>query len=124
MFRPLYGGALARPHDHWPELFSGTFWQNYPYFLPCLASVSFTAIAFLIAALFLKEVGMVFSTAVGADQFANTVITAQVGYGTPVECRRCTRCFRQERFSYPHPYLNEDLLCPGIHCELCCARSC
>ena len=56
IFRPLYGGVLAKPHDRWPELFSGTFWQDYPYFLPCLVSVSFTAIAFLAAALFLKEV--------------------------------------------------------------------
>ncbi|KIM54845.1 hypothetical protein SCLCIDRAFT_1221664 [Scleroderma citrinum Foug A] len=52
---PLYGGVLAKPHDRWPALFSGIFWQKYPYFLPCLVSVSFTAVAFLIAALFLKE---------------------------------------------------------------------
>ncbi|KAL4074787.1 major facilitator superfamily domain-containing protein [Scleroderma yunnanense] len=55
MFRPLYGGALAKPHDHWPALFSGIFFQKYPYFLPCLISALFTAVAFLIAAVFLKE---------------------------------------------------------------------
>ncbi|KAI6114353.1 major facilitator superfamily domain-containing protein [Pisolithus sp. B1] len=27
---PLYGGGLAKPHDHWPELFSGSFWVQYP----------------------------------------------------------------------------------------------
>ncbi|KAL4062218.1 major facilitator transporter [Scleroderma citrinum] len=52
---PLYGGALAKPHDHWPALFSGIFFQKYPYFLPCLISALFTAVAFLIAAVFLKE---------------------------------------------------------------------
>ena len=71
MFRPLYGGVLAKPHDRWPALFSGIFWQNYPYFLPCLVSVSFTAVAFLVAALFLKEVGKsVFHIGCkGADHF-------------------------------------------------------
>ncbi|KAI6165695.1 major facilitator superfamily domain-containing protein [Pisolithus thermaeus] len=31
---PLFGGGLAKPHDRWPELFSGSFWVQYPYFLP------------------------------------------------------------------------------------------
>ncbi|KAJ6553597.1 major facilitator superfamily domain-containing protein [Mycena vulgaris] len=38
---PLIGGSLARPHDRFPELFSATFWKEYPYFLPCLATGSF-----------------------------------------------------------------------------------
>ncbi|KAI6030874.1 major facilitator superfamily domain-containing protein [Pisolithus orientalis] len=52
---PLYGGSLGRPHDYWPELFSGSFWVQYPYFLPCVVSASFAAFSFFITALFLKE---------------------------------------------------------------------
>ncbi|KAJ6540829.1 major facilitator superfamily domain-containing protein [Mycena vulgaris] len=32
---PLVGGLLARPQDRFPHLFSGTFWDDFPYFLPC-----------------------------------------------------------------------------------------
>ncbi|KAI6133552.1 major facilitator superfamily domain-containing protein [Pisolithus thermaeus] len=52
---PLFGGGLVKPHDQWPELFSGSFWVQYPYCLPSLVSASFTAFSFLITALFLKE---------------------------------------------------------------------
>ncbi|KAI5990084.1 major facilitator superfamily domain-containing protein [Pisolithus albus] len=52
---PLFGGGLVKPHDHWPELFSGSFWVQYPYFLPSLVSASFTTFSFSIIALFLKE---------------------------------------------------------------------
>ncbi|KAI6145800.1 MFS general substrate transporter [Pisolithus tinctorius] len=52
---PLFGGGLAKPHDHWPELFSGSFWIRYPYFLPCLVSASFAAFSFFITALLLEE---------------------------------------------------------------------
>ncbi|KAI5998699.1 major facilitator superfamily domain-containing protein [Pisolithus albus] len=52
---PLFGGGLVKPHDRWPELFSGSFWVNHPYFLPSLVSASFTAFSFLVTALFLKE---------------------------------------------------------------------
>lgn len=52
---PLYGGSLGRPHDYWPVLFSGSFWVQYPYFLPCVVSASFAAFSFFITALFLKE---------------------------------------------------------------------
>ncbi|KIJ62761.1 hypothetical protein HYDPIDRAFT_93712, partial [Hydnomerulius pinastri MD-312] len=53
---PLYGGGLSRPQDNWPELFSGSFWTKYPYFLPCAVSAGFTLFAALISAIFLKEV--------------------------------------------------------------------
>lgn len=77
-FRSLYGGALTKPHEQWPALFSGIFWQTYPYFLPCLISALFTTIALLIAAAFLKEVSMsVFHFCTGADPFTTLVITAQ-----------------------------------------------
>ncbi|KAF9223446.1 MFS general substrate transporter [Gyrodon lividus] len=52
---PLYGGALAKPQDRWPELFSGDFWAKYPYFLPCAVSGSFTLFAFFICVIFVKE---------------------------------------------------------------------
>ncbi|KAI5990106.1 major facilitator superfamily domain-containing protein [Pisolithus albus] len=52
---PLFGGGLVKPHDRWPELFSGSFWVNHPYFLPSLVSASFTTFSFLVTALFLKE---------------------------------------------------------------------
>lgn len=52
---PLYGGILAKPHDHWPGLFSGIFWQKYPYFLPCIVSALLAAVVLVVAALFLKE---------------------------------------------------------------------
>ncbi|KAH7884692.1 MFS general substrate transporter [Phlebopus sp. FC_14] len=52
---PLFGGTLARPQDHWPHLFSGVFWNKYPYFLPSLVSASFSLVAFCVAVLFLKE---------------------------------------------------------------------
>ncbi|KAI5981489.1 major facilitator superfamily domain-containing protein [Pisolithus marmoratus] len=52
---PLFGGGLAKPHDHWPELFSGSFWIHYPYFLPCAVSASFAAFSFVIIALSLEE---------------------------------------------------------------------
>ncbi|KAI6025157.1 MFS general substrate transporter [Pisolithus microcarpus] len=52
---PLYGGGLVKPHDHWPKLFSGSFWVQYPYFLPCVVSASFAAFSFFITALLLEE---------------------------------------------------------------------
>ncbi|KAI5988258.1 MFS general substrate transporter [Pisolithus marmoratus] len=52
---PFIGGSLAKPHDRWPELFSGSFWVQYPYFLPCVVSASFAAFSFFITALFLEE---------------------------------------------------------------------
>ncbi|KIJ14300.1 Drug:H+ antiporter-1 family protein [Paxillus involutus ATCC 200175] len=52
---PLYGGALAKPQDQWPELFSGDFWANYPYFLPCAVSGSFTLFSFFVCMILLKE---------------------------------------------------------------------
>ncbi|KAI6110371.1 major facilitator superfamily domain-containing protein [Pisolithus croceorrhizus] len=52
---PLYGGGLAKPHDRWPELFSGSFWVQYPYFLPCIVSVLFAAFSFFFTILFFEE---------------------------------------------------------------------
>ncbi|KAF9237647.1 MFS general substrate transporter [Melanogaster broomeanus] len=52
---PLYGGALAKPQDRWPELFPGEFWAKYPYFLPCAISGAYTLFSFIACVLFLKE---------------------------------------------------------------------
>ncbi|KAK7032774.1 major facilitator superfamily domain-containing protein [Favolaschia claudopus] len=37
---PLIGGNLQRPHERFPLLFSGKFWREFPYFLPCLVTGS------------------------------------------------------------------------------------
>ncbi|KAF8162794.1 major facilitator superfamily domain-containing protein [Crassisporium funariophilum] len=42
-FGALIGGWLARPHDHFPKVFSSQFWISYPYFLPCFV-LSLTAV--------------------------------------------------------------------------------
>ncbi|KAJ7473389.1 major facilitator superfamily domain-containing protein [Mycena latifolia] len=50
---PLLGGLLARPQDRFPRLFSGIFWNKFPYFLPCLAIAGFPfLICFVVLALF------------------------------------------------------------------------
>ena len=54
----VVGGVLSRPQDHWPNLFSHPFWGEYPYFLPCLATAAYALVSFSLAAIFLKEVGL------------------------------------------------------------------
>jgi hypothetical protein len=55
--RPFIGGVLARPQDRWPNVFSHPFWAEFPYFLPCLACAAYALFSFVMAAVFLKEVG-------------------------------------------------------------------
>jgi hypothetical protein len=55
--RPFIGGALARPADNFPNLFSGSFWEDYPYFLPCGVAASVVAATTIILFFFLEEVG-------------------------------------------------------------------
>ncbi|KAG2051001.1 MFS general substrate transporter [Suillus hirtellus] len=43
----LMGGTLARPQDHWPNLFAGQFWAKYPYFLPCAVAASIVSVSFM-----------------------------------------------------------------------------
>ncbi|KAH8984553.1 MFS general substrate transporter [Lactarius hatsudake] len=52
---PFIGGVLSRPQDRWPNVFSHSFWGEYPYFLPCLATASYALLSFSLAAIFLKE---------------------------------------------------------------------
>ena len=54
--RPFIGGALARPADHFPDFFSGPFWEDYPYFLPCGVTALVVAVITIILFFFLKEV--------------------------------------------------------------------
>jgi hypothetical protein len=57
-FRPLIGGTLSRPHDRFPNVFRGRFWQKYPYFLPSLVSACYSGFAFLLALFVFKEVSV------------------------------------------------------------------
>lgn len=52
---PLIGGGLSRPQDHWPNVFRSSFWQQYPYFLPCFVAACFCGFCFFLALAFLKE---------------------------------------------------------------------
>ncbi|KDR78788.1 hypothetical protein GALMADRAFT_244335 [Galerina marginata CBS 339.88] len=52
---PLLGGTLTRPADHFPNVFTGRFWREYPYFLPCLATSGFVFATFLVTAFLFKE---------------------------------------------------------------------
>ncbi|KAI9460709.1 MFS general substrate transporter [Russula earlei] len=53
---PFIGGVLSKPQDRWPGVFSGPFWDEYPYFLPCLVSAAISCLSFIIVAIFLEEV--------------------------------------------------------------------
>ncbi|KAJ7911436.1 major facilitator superfamily transporter [Mycena leptocephala] len=52
---PLIGGNLARPHDRFPGIFASRFWEEYPYFLPCLVTGSFVFFSSFLVFAFFKE---------------------------------------------------------------------
>ncbi|KAH7928063.1 MFS general substrate transporter [Leucogyrophana mollusca] len=53
---PLIGGALSRPADRFPNVFGNSeFFKTYPYFLACAVPATFSALAWLVTFLFLKE---------------------------------------------------------------------
>ncbi|KAI6108162.1 major facilitator superfamily domain-containing protein [Pisolithus sp. B1] len=53
---PLIGGLLSRPADRFPNVFGNMeFMREYPYFLACAVPATFTAIAWIVTFLFLKE---------------------------------------------------------------------
>jgi hypothetical protein len=59
---------LARSHERFPQTFRGTFWEEYPYFFPCLVVTTYVFMTFVITLLFLKEVYVFFtSLEPGAD---------------------------------------------------------
>jgi len=52
----MIGGGLARPAEQFPNVFGNSeFLKKYPYFLPCAVPATFTAIAWIVTFLFLKE---------------------------------------------------------------------
>lgn len=55
------GGTLARPADNFHDFFSGPFWKEYPYFLPCGVAVSIVVLTTIILFFFLEEVGGIIS---------------------------------------------------------------
>nr|KYP59954.1 putative membrane protein YCR023C family [Cajanus cajan] len=55
VFGPALGGYLAQPAEKYPNLFpKDSFWDKYPYFLPCLVISTF-AFAVAIACIWLPE---------------------------------------------------------------------
>ncbi|KAF8813403.1 MFS general substrate transporter [Phlegmacium glaucopus] len=52
---PLIGGSLSHPHERFSKVLSGSFWKEYPYFLPCLATSTYVLIAFVTTLFLFKE---------------------------------------------------------------------
>ncbi|EMD34106.1 hypothetical protein CERSUDRAFT_86859 [Gelatoporia subvermispora B] len=53
---PMIGGSLSHPAERFPSLFGNSeFLEKYPYFLPCAIPATFSAIAFFVTWIFLKE---------------------------------------------------------------------
>ena len=54
---PMIGGSLSRPTERFPDTFGNSeFLRKYPYFLPCAFSATFSAFAWLLTFVFLREV--------------------------------------------------------------------
>ncbi|KAG2052385.1 MFS general substrate transporter [Suillus hirtellus] len=56
---PIVGsiGSFIGPLiDHWPVLFANTFWEKFPYFLPCAVAACLFILAILMMSFFLEEV--------------------------------------------------------------------
>ncbi|KAJ7816047.1 member of major facilitator superfamily multidrug-resistance, DHA1 sub-family, partial [Mycena olivaceomarginata] len=52
----IVGGSLARPAERFPSVFgTNEFLRKYPYFLPCAVPATFSALAWVLTVLFLKE---------------------------------------------------------------------
>ncbi|KAG1847836.1 major facilitator superfamily domain-containing protein [Suillus subalutaceus] len=53
---PLIGGLLSRPVDQFPNVFGNSqFLKTYPYFLACAVPATFSALAWIVTFLFLRE---------------------------------------------------------------------
>ncbi|KAG6373436.1 major facilitator superfamily domain-containing protein [Boletus reticuloceps] len=89
---PLYGGALVKPQDRWPDIFQSEFWTTYPYFLPSLVSGCFTLLTLLVCAIFLKE-SLPSKTGImpRSDSPANENLpdNPAVNNARPIRCRPC-----------------------------------
>jgi hypothetical protein len=52
----MIGGALAKPAEYWPQLFTpGSIWDRFPYLLPNLVSALFVFFGLAVGLLFLEE---------------------------------------------------------------------
>jgi hypothetical protein len=53
---PIIGGSLSRPAERFPSIFGNNeFLKKYPYFLPCAVPATYSALAWVVTFLFLKE---------------------------------------------------------------------
>ena len=53
---PIIGGSLSRPAERFPSLFANNeFLKKYPYFLSCAVPATFSALAWVVTFMFLKE---------------------------------------------------------------------
>ncbi|KAI9454533.1 MFS general substrate transporter [Lactarius psammicola] len=53
---PMIGGALSRPAERYPDTFGNSeFFKKYPYFLACAVPATFSALAWVLTFVFLKE---------------------------------------------------------------------
>ncbi|KAG1779026.1 MFS general substrate transporter [Suillus placidus] len=52
---PMIGGILESPQQHFPNIFPGAFWTEFPYFLPSAVAAAFAVTCFLAILFFLKE---------------------------------------------------------------------
>ena len=56
---PTIGGSLSRPTERFPDTFGNSeFLRKYPYFLPCAVSATFSAFAWILTFVFLREVSV------------------------------------------------------------------
>ena len=62
MRSPYIGGSLSKPVERFPGVFGDwEFFKTYPYFLACAVPATWSAFAWLVAFLFLKEVSMLYA---------------------------------------------------------------
>ncbi|KAJ7690104.1 major facilitator superfamily domain-containing protein [Mycena rosella] len=53
---PFIGGSLSRPHKRrFPKMFTGEFWTEFMYFLPCIVIGGFVFFSFWVILLFFEE---------------------------------------------------------------------
>jgi len=52
---PMLGGTLSRPQERFPHSFRGTFWKEYPYFLPCMFISCLIFVPFVVTLVFFEE---------------------------------------------------------------------
>ncbi|KAF9453686.1 hypothetical protein P691DRAFT_755313 [Macrolepiota fuliginosa MF-IS2] len=52
---PFIGGSLSSPHIRFPHIFSGKFWRDFPYFLPCATIALVSSLTFLVVLIHLRE---------------------------------------------------------------------